>query len=712
MNDSRSRILPAVVGTLLWLLFQPAPSYAQLEEIVVTAERREALVQDVPLAVSAYSEELIDMLQIDEGFDLLNVVPNLFGGHNTGLGTANMYYLRAQGNDESIATFDPPVGVYVDGVYVTRQNANNFSFFDVQRIEVLRGPQGTLFGRNTTGGAINVVLKKPAESFGAFTEIGFGRFNEYLIRGTVDLPVSEVFLTKFSAYSIQNDGWLDNTVVPGDYNAKDSLGSRAAVRLLPAKSLTWDLSLSYIEDNTANVLGALVGDDRVSTSVLPAGLPARFEQNSDYGNYTESLNAISNLTWDTSAGTTNLILGYRALDQEYLINFPGAGTDDFLWVDSIGDHDMFSAELKWVGGLFDGRVELVSGLFYLNEDNTTDFASYLFGAMRLADRVLVNTTDSWAVYAQGDIAIGERGTLTLGARYTDETKNIGLSDNTGAGILTSDALADTGIPLQQDESVTTPRIAFAYDFSDDIMGYVSATRGFKSGGWNARGTAPAAFQPFGPEFIWSYEVGLRADWLDSRLRTNATLFYSDLKDLQTSAGVAGQFLTTNAGGLEVKGLELELTAVPTDIWTVYMSLGLQDAEYVSLSSDCTVPNLTLAAFDVNCNVATPKRAPEVTLTVATTLEWPITALGASLGPRVMARYIGENVVGTRGRGVNEHEVIVNAGLSLVDDDNRWSATIECKNCSDEDYITSYLFTPYFSPPMTWQASVRFNFGDR
>ena len=145
-------------------------AYAAIEEVTVTAQRRAQNIQDVPLAITALSEEELQERQIDEPIDLINYVPNLFGGNNTGLGTANAYYLRGLGNTESIATFDPPVGTYVDNVYIARQNGNNVSFFDIDRIEVMRGPQGTLFGRNTTGGAVSIHMKKPAEELGGWVE--------------------------------------------------------------------------------------------------------------------------------------------------------------------------------------------------------------------------------------------------------------------------------------------------------------------------------------------------------------------------------------------------------------------------------------------------------------------------------------------------------------------------------------------------------------
>lgn len=722
------RRLPTALAIVLAVTLGAQDAAAQLDEITVTAERREASIQDVPVAVSAYNEELLENFQIQETLDLVNVVPNLFGGNNTGLGTANMYYIRGQGNDESIATFDPPVGTYIDGIYVSRQNANNFALFDVDRIEVLRGPQGTLFGRNTTGGAVNMILRKPGEEQSGFAEVQIGRFNERMFRGTIDLPASDTVLTKFSAFYIENDGWLENRnpAVGGDFNGKDAIGLRGDLRVLIGDSSVWDLSVDYIDDEEANVLGAFDGDDRISTSALPLGLPGTslnlvggfapvtVVPKAGYGNQTKGLNITSNFGFSAGIGDMEFIVGYRDLEQDFLLNFPNPDTDDFFVIDNVGEHDQISAELKWTAQLADGNVDFVGGVFILDEDNTTDFADYLNGgALILADRVLENGTESWAVYAQADIGVGERGTLTLGARYTDETKDISVSDNLPSQLITNDILAVAGIPREQDESIVTPRVAFAYDFTDSVMGYASATRGFKSGGWNARGAVGFDLQPFGPETLWAYEAGIRGDFLNDRLRFNATAFITDLEDLQTtSATPSGSFLTTNAGGLDVTGIEIETTWVPTDNWDVFFAAGFQDAEYKDLPTGCTAPNVDFAAFDINCNVADPKRSPDVTFTLGTTVSIPLPSMNATLQPTALMRYIGENVVGTRQLGENDPEVIVNAGVALIDDAGRWRLTAECNNCSDEEYVTSFLLTEYWTPPMTWSLRFRWNYGGR
>jgi iron complex outermembrane receptor protein len=708
--------LPMFVSAAITTVL-PNVASAQLEEVLVTAERREASVQDVPIAVSAYSEEMIERLQIDDTLDLINVVPNLFGGNNTGLGTANMYYLRAQGNDESISTFDPPVGTYVDDVYITRQNVNNVALFDVERIEVLRGPQGTLYGRNTTGGAISVVMKKPSDTMQGYVEAGVGNWGKTMVRGSIDVPLSENVLTKFSAYYVDTDGYLENRTDGKDYNEADLTGIRAALRWLISDSMTWDIAVDGGKSEVANIHGFLDGDDRYSLSVLGSGLPMGGGM-SDYGNEVDTLNITSNLAWDAMGGTANLILGARSIEQDFLLNFPFSLDffPDFFIIDNQGEHDMYSAELKWSGEIMDGRAFLQTGVYYMDEDNEVDFVDYLDLAAvgvpappstaftTLADRILSNTTESVAVYAQADIKIGTNGTLTVGARYTDEEKTVDFQ-----GTVNSAGMVAAGIPLSQSEQEITPRIAYAHKFTDNFMMYASATNGFKSGGWNARGSSSAALQAFAPETIWSYELGMRGDWVDGRLRTNITLFYSDLEDLQTtSATPDGQFLTTNAGGLEVPGIEAEITALPTDNWQIFAALGWQNAEYKDLPGGCVTPNADLAAYDADCNIAEPKRSPHQTYTLGTSADFSLG--GVTVTPNIMLRYLGSQYPGTRNSGYNESVTLLNAGVKLSMADSRWELNLECKNCADKTYTQSFLFTRYYNLPVTYLATLKYRFG--
>ena len=687
---------------------------AEIEEIIITAERKVASVQDTPIAVSAYGQEQMEILQIDNTIDLINVVPNLFGGNNTGLGTANMYYLRGQGNDESISTFDPPVGTYIDEVYVTRQNANNFALFDVERIEVLRGPQGTLYGRNTTGGAISLVMRKPAEERGGFIEAGVGSFGRTTLRGSVDIPMSETVLTKFSAYSVQDDGYLKNTVLNKKFNDMDKKGFRAAARVLISDTTTWDVALDVSDTSSANVRGALVGDDRVSTAsatpnqvlVGSTGL-----KSNGYGNDVEATNFVSNLSFAMGNGTANFIVGKRDMEQKFLLNFPNALSDDFFAIDNDGDHEMTSVELKWSGDLENASVTY--GVYYMDEENVTDFADYLdFGAfagapgqavVQLADRVLFNDTESSSIYAQVDVNVGS-GILTIGGRHTSDEKTIAYT-----GGITTQALVDAGVPIRLKTSAFTPRIAYKVDVNENAMVYVSATKGFKSGGWNSRATSGPAAASFGPEQIWSYEFGLRGGYMDNRLQTNITLFRSDLEDLQTTAATPdGQFLTTNAGGLRNSGIEAEITFLPNDNTRMFFAMGIQNASYVDLPLGCTAPNTSYAAFDADCNAADPKRTPDSTYTIGFSGDYEVGG-GFKISPYASARIIGENVAGTRHLGHNKSgETIVNAGFALSNE-GPWTLRIECKNCSDNTYTTSNLFVPYYPLPRTYTANLKWEF---
>ena len=188
----------------------PAERASGVEEIVVTAQRRTESLQDVPIAVSAFSADQLRNQGVSNTLELGRFVPNLISMNNTGIGTANAFYLRGLGNTETIPTFDPPVGTYVDDIYLSRQNANNINLFDVERVEVLRGPQGTLFGRNTTGGAVNVILREPGKQLGGFAEVGYGRFDKKLARASLDIPLAESLAIKLSGYWQDDDGYVKN----------------------------------------------------------------------------------------------------------------------------------------------------------------------------------------------------------------------------------------------------------------------------------------------------------------------------------------------------------------------------------------------------------------------------------------------------------------------------------------------------------------------
>ena len=201
-----------------------------LNEITVTAQRRSESVQSGPIAISAFNYAELATRGVSSALEVTQYVPNLVGINNTGLGSANAYYMRGLGNTESIPKFDPPIGNYVDDIYLSRQNANNLSLFDVERVEVLRGPQGTLFGRNTTGGAVAVFLKDPEPDLGGYVQAGYGSYNLSQLNSSLNIPLSDSFAVKVSGYVQDSDGYAKNTVTGERQNQNDAWGVRPWLR--------------------------------------------------------------------------------------------------------------------------------------------------------------------------------------------------------------------------------------------------------------------------------------------------------------------------------------------------------------------------------------------------------------------------------------------------------------------------------------------------
>lgn len=707
-----------------------------LDEVVVTAQRRQQSVQEIPLAVSAFDAGALDRLGISETRNISGLVPNFTAVSNVGVGTANTYSIRGLNNSESIATFDPPVGSYIDDIYVTRQSANNFTLFDVDRIEVLRGPQGTLFGRNTTGGAVNVIMARPSPEFGGYAEIGYGRFNRKSVRAGVDLPISDSFLTKVAAYWIDDDGWLFNQNTGEQLNFEKNRGVRVDLRWLPSETVTWDFSADAIDTKDSMMPGTPVGGRFVSnTGLRKGGNISEFVDLTggksfiETGNRAKSWSLTSRVTVDTQIGEIEFLTGYRDLDHRYLIDFLDnpAPFGGFLIVFD-GKHEQFSQEIKLTGGR--ENLEYVTGAFFLSEDNRSDFADVFnlgFPAL-ISDRTLENKTETWAVYAQADYALTERLTTTVGARYTSDIKRIAIGSNqpnfVGATFDTQ-GLVDAGVPVRQRTNLLTPRVALQYFISDEINVYGSMTRGFKSGGWNARNNNPELITDFGPEVVWAYELGLRSQWFDNALRLNANLFWTDVSDFQLPGAVQDStggisFLTGNFADMEIKGLEVEALAVPTDRLTVYVNVGLQSSKYTSLSEIVEAQRELCLTTGAQCNqgvitpdgeVADPVRTPRFTLAAGGDYRIPV-GRNIELVPAVQWVRYGHQQVGTSnppGSKVDAYSNL-NASISLEDLTANWRLRLECANCSNSVQQNSLLAgVRYYNPPRTWNASLQLGF---
>ncbi|SVA97685.1 uncharacterized protein METZ01_LOCUS150539, partial [marine metagenome] len=236
-------------------------SYAQdesgLEEIVVTAQKRSESMQDVPISIQVFSADTIERLNISNTIDLVRNVPNMIGINNVGLPQAASYFLRGVGQDESISSLDPAVGTFVDGVYISRQIANNTRLYDVERAEVLRGPQGTLYGRNTSGGAVRIITQKPHDHNEGFIDIAYGEYDTTEVTGKVNLVISDNIFAKFTAFRLdQSDGFLENVTLNRDQWVREATGVRVQILYSPSDQFEALFSYEHSDDDTGGIVGA------------------------------------------------------------------------------------------------------------------------------------------------------------------------------------------------------------------------------------------------------------------------------------------------------------------------------------------------------------------------------------------------------------------------------------------------------------------------
>ena len=751
------------------VLAQQSPAATQagtLEEIVVTAQRRTENLQDVPLAVTSFSAKGLEEQQITNTLDIARSVPNFIASNNVGQSSANVYYIRGLGQTQSFPTFEPQVGTYVDDVYISRQNANNFALFGVDQVQVLRGPQGTLFGRNSTGGAVVVSLVKPQATLGGDFEAGFGRFGRVFLRGALDAPFSDTLRTRTSVFGVTDSGYVHDLTTGERLNKTKDWGIREGISYVPNGKVEWNLSFDYSDSNAANVLnypssgavnspwrisysgfsitgGALTGPNLGSPGMPPlqTGSKARRGQ----GVEVESYGAMSNVRIGFDAGVLNLITGYRGMRQQTDVDFPFTGlgpavpfdqgpTGQFTIAQDLHSKE-YSQEVKWTGE--SGPVKYTVGAFYLYETNNNDFGAVLnfgplFGAafvpFDFGDETTVNDTRSAAAYAQADFKISDAVTLTAGGRYTHETKSLTARPNTPTSGYTTAAIRAAGWLTDLSVNELTPRAALQIKASPNLMFYVSATRGFQGGGWNGLAFKASDFNNFAPETVWSYEGGMRSESSDHRFRFNANVFYENVKNYQLLSDNGSNFVTDNGADMEASGLETEIAWRPTDPLTLSLNVGLMSAKYknpapivaaqqqgcqaaIAANNAGNVRALCGSGIvDPNGNLAWPSDTPHSTAALHATYDLMVGNFTVS--GNAGAQFVGRQNVGTEGKpqGLNGAITTFDLAVSVKPNSMPLSFTLECRNCANKDWATAYLFGyRYYNVPGTWDMRVNYKF---
>lgn len=601
------------------------PSDDGIGVIVVTAQKRAENVQDVPIAITALGSQFLETRGIDSIDDLGTIAPNVKFERAPASKTISQIAIRGSVTINPAITWEPAVGLYLDGVYIAKAQGSIFDIADLERVEILRGPQGTLYGRNALAGAVNLVTKKPSGEAGGMAEITYGSFNEVRLRGVVDLPQMGAFSAKVSGQYRTRDGLIDLTAPDGrGRNRTDSIESGSFMVQLRAEitdNITADYTYDYSKSNQTPPFSQLLrvnrnGDprdifdpgspsyafggaffpldtvanpDRVTTAAIDAPV---YERSRSYGH------ALT-LTADLGNAEIKSITAYRDLAWADGLDLDGSPFP-VAFTQRISDYHAFSQELQVTGTAFADRLAYVVGAFYFDEKAETVNPQTYFGGGVDLDSNYGSNTEAWAIYAQLDYNITDSLKLTLGGRYTEETKDISrffrINFDPANGIFSPLVIADLAYGDIPDAKFSdfSPAVTLSYAASDNINLYARFAQGFKSGGFNGESNvfaAPTAdcpsgalelCQPYLPEQVDSYEFGIKSRFLDDRLIVNLAAFRNDSKDMQLSvftATTGAASVIQNAAAARIQGLEIETVLRPLDSLTINASLALLDPEY-------------------------------------------------------------------------------------------------------------------------------------
>jgi iron complex outermembrane recepter protein len=679
---------------------------SQLEEIVVTAEKREEPIQITPVSITALSAAVLNQEQITNVADLSSHIPNFSEISGQGGGTSQVQMsIRGVGQSDFNLTTDQSVGLYIDGVYFPRSLGAALDLIDVERIEIDRGPQGTLFGRNTTAGAVQIVSRQPEDQFAASGEVTTGSYDRADVKAMVNLPLlGERLLARISIADLNQEGYGER-YYDGTRGANvDTQAGRIQLHSALSDSFTADLVLDATRKRGYGGLETLVDVNPNSpplafynSSLVSQGLPpvdSRWITSNPHDTWAGERNVDNNdirgaaltLNWKLGDSTTlKSITAYRTLSVESAYSF--APSPYPVAEQDINMHENErTQELQLSGVSLNQRLNWTSGLYYFRE-YATDLENVPFFQPVVAtgdgnfirvpggysfNSYLSQVTDSYAAYGQATYNLTDQLSAVAGARYTWEEKTLYT--------YLDGAFTRAPGTVDDDWHNVSPRVGLNYKFNSSLFGYASVSRGFRSGGFNGRDTSPLPPGSYNPEELTAYELGLKYQAPSGRWRLNGATFYYDYKNYQGQELTSFSGITITVGNIatvEIDGAEFEFAVKPVDRVELGLSGGYthQNIENVSRNAQLTIePNTRLP------------NAPEITAQAfADFTVWSGTALELMLhgdyGYKSRVEFFLPNYPdeGQRAYG------LANALLTLQPHTHKWSIELGGTNLGNKDY---------------------------
>ncbi len=712
---------------------EPAAAEAtNLGSVTVTARKREETLQEVPVAITAFTPEALDRLNVEDLSDLDAQVPNLTLYAARGSSSTITAYIRGIGQSDPLWGVDPGVGIYLDDVYIARPQGGLLDVFDVERIEVLRGPQGTLYGKNTIGGAIKYVSRGLPTQLDGSASVTVGNYGQLDVKAAIAGPIGgatqggEATLRgRLSVASLNRDGFGKNLVTGQDVSDKEILALRASLGAYVSDALDIQFAFDWMDDQSGVRGARMLAPNRFGPGLAP--LEDRYDIRSGMPNVNDTTlkGASATVNWRANEDWTfKYVLAKRESDTETNIDFdtlPNKIADvKAFYSDQQVSHEL---QANYDGG---GRARGVMGVYAFDGEAGGQVLNNFFN-LSFGDTQGTVYTESIAAYADWTFDLTDRLKLDVGLRYTDEDKrakvfNQGYRDpafTVPSGVIAADF--DRKINFKN----TSPKVSLDYQLTPDILVYGLATRGFKSGGYNIRAQAaavPRSAEPFDDEVVDSYEVGSKMAFFDQRLFLNLSYFHNKYKDIQLSVftaydsngdGVDDAFFGdfTNAGKGTVQGLEVEYQWMPNANWLLSGNLAWLDAQY----DEFMYAGINIADEQEFTNA--PEFSGALNLEYRTDL-----AAGGNLSARVGYSYQSEVVATTEILRTGALPItqdgygLVNAGVTWKSG-GPWTVSLQGSNLADKEYrTTGYslnsalgVYTGFYGAPRQYSLTVKYDF---